>query len=172
MIAVSPYEKRDLSAVAIASGPGSYTGLRIGATTAQGLCYALNIPLISVNTLEAMAHGMSSYNVHNALLCPLLDARRMKVYCSLVDARGRVLLPTQSLVITSHEFTRWLNVHPILFFGDGADKCKPFLSHRHAFFIDHVSVQASHIGALAHTMFLKNEFADLNTFTPSYFDKS
>ena len=79
LLAVSPYTKNDLTAIAISSGPGSYTGLRIGAATAKGLCHALHLPLIAVNTLKAMAHGMQPYNTAQALLCPMIDARRMEV---------------------------------------------------------------------------------------------
>ena len=81
LLAASSYTKKDLTAIAISSGPGSYTGLRIGAVTAKGLCYALGLPLIAINTLEAMAHGMHPYNISQARLCPMLDGRRMEVYC-------------------------------------------------------------------------------------------
>src|SRR6188508_2360835 len=87
-------ELKELSAIAISSGPGSYTGLRIGTSTAKGLCYALNIPLISINTLEVLAHLMSSLNFNNSLLCPMIDARRMEVYCLLTDDKLNVIHPT------------------------------------------------------------------------------
>lgn len=169
LLAISPYEKKDLSAVAVSSGPGSYTGLRIGAATAKGLCYALEIPLIAVNTLEAMAHGMQPYNTTQALLCPMLDARRMEVYCLLVDAKGHTLAPTHPQVIDQHSFQVWLLDYPVLFFGDGAEKCKPFLAHHsHALFIDQIYPQAHHVGTLACAKFKQAAFEDLAYFTPLY----
>jgi tRNA threonylcarbamoyladenosine biosynthesis protein TsaB len=99
LLAISPYTKEDLTAIAVSSGPGSYTGLRIGTSTAKGLCYALEIPLIAVNTLEAMVHGMQPYNTAQALLCPMLDARRMEVYCLLTDFQGHILDPVHPRLI-------------------------------------------------------------------------
>ena len=167
-IALSPYKKKDLDAIAVSSGPGSYTGLRIGAATAKGLCYALDIPLIAVPTLASMAHGMIPYNTSQALLCPMLDARNMKVYCLLTDAQGRALVPTHPQVITFHSFEQWLDKHPILFFGDGAKKYKSTLCHHHAFFVDHMHAQAPSMGVLAHDKFRQEAFEDLGSFTPLY----
>jgi tRNA threonylcarbamoyladenosine biosynthesis protein TsaB len=169
LLAISPYTKKDLAAIAVSSGPGSYTGLRIGASTAKGLCYALAIPLIAVNTLEAMVHGMQPYNTARALLCPMLDARRMEVYCLLADSQGHVLDPVHPRVVDSHSFQAWLQDHPILFFGGGAEKCKPFLKHHsHALFIDHFYPKAHHIGTLAYAKFQQAAFEDLTYFTPLY----
>lgn len=169
LLAISPYRKEELAAVAVSSGPGSYTGLRIGASMAKGLCYALEIPLIAVNTLEAMAHGMQPYNTNRALLCPMLDARRMEVYCLIADAHGHTLAPAQPQVIDHHSFQTWLQDYTILFFGDGAEKCKPLLSHHsRALFIDHVYPNAHHIGTLAYAKFQQAAFEDLAYFTPLY----
>jgi tRNA threonylcarbamoyladenosine biosynthesis protein TsaB len=169
LLAISPYTKKDLSAVAVSSGPGSYTGLRIGASTAKGLCYALEIPLIAVNTLEAMAHGMRPYNTAQALLCPMLDARRMEVYCLLADSKGHTLTPTYPQVIDQHSFQIWLSDYSILFFGDGAEKCKPLLAHHsRAMFIDHIYPKAHHVGILACAKFQQAIFEDLAYFTPLY----
>ena len=168
LLGISPYTKQNLAAVAFSSGPGSYTGLRIGAATAKGLCYALEIPLIAVNTLEAMVHGMQSYNITQALLCPMLDARRMEVYCMLADARGHILASTHSRVIDQHSFQAWLKDYSVIFFGDGAEKCKPFVSHHHALFIDHIYPAACHIGALAYVKFQQAAFENLTYATPLY----
>ena len=168
LLAVSPYTKKDLAAVAVSCGPGSYTGLRIGASTAKGLCYALGVPLLAVNTLEAMAGGMRSYNVVQALLCPMLDARRMEVYCLLADAQGRTLVSPHAQVIDQHSFQDWLKDNAILFFGDGAEKCKSHITHPRALFIDHIHPQACHIGALAYAKFQQAAFEDLVYFTPMY----
>ncbi|MEM9417327.1 MAG: tRNA (adenosine(37)-N6)-threonylcarbamoyltransferase complex dimerization subunit type 1 TsaB [Bacteroidota bacterium] len=159
LLAISPYEKEELAAVAVSSGPGSYTGLRIGTSTAKGLCYALGIPLIAVNTLEAMAHGMQPYNTNQALLCPMIDARRMEVYCLLTDAQGKLLEAAHPQVIDQDSFQSWLQEQPILFFGNGAEKCKPLLgAHPHACFIDHIHPTAQHIGALAYVKFQQAAF--------------
>ena len=169
LLAISPYTKKDLVAVALSSGPGSYTGLRIGTATAKGLCYALGIPLIAVNTLEAMAYGMQPYNLHQALLCPMLDARRMEVYCLLTDAQGKLLEATHPQVIDAASFQSWLTDHAILFFGDGAEKCKPLLAtHPHASFVDHIHPTARHVGALAHAKFQQASFEELAYFEPLY----
>ncbi len=169
LLAISPYTKQDLVAVAVSSGPGSYTGLRIGASTAKGLCYALEIPLIAVNTLEAMLHGMQPYNTNQALLCPMLDARRMEVYCLLADSQGHILAPAHPQVIDQYSFQTWLQDYSILFFGNGVEKCKTFLSHHNqAIFIDHRYPDAHHIGALAYTKFQQADFEDIACFTPLY----
>lgn len=169
LLSITPYTKRDLAAVAISSGPGSYTGLRIGAATAKGLCYALGVPLVAVNTLEAMAHGMQPYNRNQALLCPMIDARRMEVYCLVVDSQGKMLEVPHPQVIDSSSFQLWLADHPVLFFGDGAEKCKLLLGeHPHAIFIDHIHPAAQHVGALAYLKFQQSAFEELVYFEPSY----
>lgn len=169
LLDMSRYKKKDLAAVAVSSGPGSYTGLRIGVATAKGLCYALKIPLIAVNTLEALVQGMRPYNTTQALLCPMLDARRMEVYCLLADDQGHLLAPTHPRVMDQHSFQAWLQDYPILFFGDGADKCKPLLAHhRHALFIDHIYPEAHHVGILAYAKFQQAAFEDLTHFAPLY----
>jgi tRNA threonylcarbamoyladenosine biosynthesis protein TsaB len=169
LLDISLRTKKELAAVAVSGGPGSYTGLRIGASTAKGLCYALKIPLIAVNTLKAMAHGMQPYNTPQALLCPMLDARRMEVYCLLADNQGHLLTPPHPRVIDQYSFQAWLQDYPILFFGDGTEKCKPFLAHHsHALFIDHIYPEAHHIGTLAYTQFQQAAFEDLAYFRPLY----
>ena len=169
LFAIAPYDKKDLVAVAVSGGPGSYTGLRIGTATAKGLCYALNIPLIAVGTLEAMAHGMQPYNTVRALVCPMIDARRMEVYCLLTDAQGKLLEEPHPQVIDANSFQDQLVDYPILFFGDGAAKCKPLLGvHPHATFIEDIYPSAQHIGAVAYTKFQQAAFEDLAYFEPSY----
>ncbi|MCU0318310.1 MAG: tRNA (adenosine(37)-N6)-threonylcarbamoyltransferase complex dimerization subunit type 1 TsaB [Amoebophilaceae bacterium] len=169
LLDISFYKKKDLAAVAVSSGPGSYTGLRIGVSTAKGLCYALGIPLIAVNTLEALVHGMRPYNTAQALLCPMLDARRREVYCLLADDQGHLLTPAHPRVMDQYSFQAWLQDYPILFFGDGAEKCKPLLAHHsRAFFIDHIYPEAQHIGTLAYAQFQQAAFEDLTYFSPLY----
>lgn len=159
----------DLDAVAISMGPGSYTGLRIGTSTAKGICYALDIPLIAVNTLKAMAYGVNRYNHHKALLCPMIDARRMEVFCLVTDNNLKVLEKTNAKIIDEKSFEGFLEGNSILFFGDGAEKCKSiFEGNSNAIFIDDVTPSAIDIGHLAATKYGKKSFEDVAYFEPFY----
>lgn len=163
------YTPKDLQAIAISEGPGSYTGLRIGAATATGLCYALDLPLIAVNTLEAMVYAVQPMNITQALCCPMLDARRMEVYCLVTDAHNNILEEAHPHIITEHSFAHWLSQHSMLFFGDGAAKCKSILAHHnHAIFIEGIYPSAQQIGLLAYANFQQNKFVDINLFSPQY----
>jgi tRNA threonylcarbamoyladenosine biosynthesis protein TsaB len=158
-----------LSAVAVSMGPGSYTGLRIGAAAAKGWCYALDIPLIGVDTLRAMAHGVNRANPHQAWLCPMIDARRMEVFCRLEDAEGNELLPTQALVIDQNSFQEQLTQHEVCFFGDGSDKCASRLgASPHAHFLPDVQPSARWVGELAQAKLVRQEFEDLAYSVPHY----
>ncbi len=135
-----------LEAVAIGSGPGSYTGLRIGTSTAKGICYGLNIPLISFNTLELMAFQVNTFNKNLALLCPMIDARRMEVYCTLIDANRSIIQRTHAKVIDDKSFEENLQKSEIWFFGDGSQKCKPLITHFNAHFVDNIYPSAAQLG--------------------------
>ena len=167
------HELRDLDAIAVAKGPGSYTGLRIGVSTAKGLCYALDKPLLSVNTLQAMAEQVrSSFFVPNAspLFCPMIDARRMEVYCAFYDADGREVRPTAAEIIDEHSFADLLSQGPVVFFGDGADKCRAALGeHPNAFFLDKpVIPSAQTVGSLAVVLLTEGKVEDVALFEPFY----
>jgi tRNA threonylcarbamoyladenosine biosynthesis protein TsaB len=157
-----------LSAVAVSSGPGSYTGLRIGTSTAKGLCYALNIPLIGVGALDSLALAAGPFNTSRALLCPMIDARRMEVYCQLLDAEYGVVSPVEAKVIDSESFREPLDAGPILFFGNGAAKCQEMIQHKNAFFLVDVHPGADTVGKLAWEKFRQHETEDLVTFEPFY----
>ncbi len=160
---------KQLKAVAIAGGPGSYTGLRIGTSTAKGLCYALKIPLIAINTLEAMALGVAKMNFDNTLLCPMLDARRMEVYSLLLDSGLNIIQATQAKIIDKSSFSEKLKKHKILFFGNGSAKCKPALgTNKNAFFLDIQPLSAVFVGELAYKKFQQEAFEDLAYFEPEY----
>ncbi|WP_224997484.1 tRNA (adenosine(37)-N6)-threonylcarbamoyltransferase complex dimerization subunit type 1 TsaB [Cesiribacter sp. SM1] len=159
----------DIAAVAVSAGPGSYTGLRIGTSTAKGLCYALEVPLIAVNTLEAMAHEVATYAPANALLCPMIDARRMEVYCMLQNKQGEIIEPQTPKVIDAHSFEEELQQQIIYFFGDGAAKCKEVLGYQpNAHFVSGVVPSAVPVGALAHQRWEQQQFEDLAYFEPVY----
>lgn len=169
LIAESGILFKELKAIAISRGPGSYTGLRIGTSTAKGLCFSLDIPLIAVNTLYSMAQHMIKYNVHQYLLAPLLDARRMEVYGLITDHQLQPIMNTSAVIIQEDSFKDIIDNHRIIFFGSGAIKCKPVLGkHSHTFFIDRIHPSASSLGELAYQKYLQQEFEDLAYFTPNY----
>lgn len=142
VIHLASIKANELNGVIVAAGPGSYTGLRIGVATAKGLCYALNIPIISVNTLELMAFQF--LNIHSfeeriigkkVVLCPMLDARRMEVYCALLDQSLNYIQPVQAKVIDGESFNEILESNDVFFFGDGAEKCRMMIKHINAHFL-------------------------------------
>lgn len=160
----------ELDAVAVAKGPGSYTGLRIAVSTAKGLCFALDKPLLAVNTLEALALQVSDFFVDDSLFCPMLDARRMEVYCAVFDRGLRCVEPTQAKIIDSESFAELLHTHKIVFFGDGAAKCRAVLeAYKNAIFLPiHVYTSAKTVGQLAAGLFESRQFEDVETFEPYY----
>jgi tRNA threonylcarbamoyladenosine biosynthesis protein TsaB len=159
---------KDLRAVAITNGPGSYTGLRIGTSTAKGLCYALDIPLISVGTLELLAFQGSAHNAGNALLCPMIDARRMEVYCLIADGALNILEPPSATVVDHNSFAELLSEHRVLFFGNGASKCREVIVHPNAIFVDDIFPAAASLAEMADKKYAAHEFEDLVGFKPFY----
>ncbi|GAB3923630.1 tRNA (adenosine(37)-N6)-threonylcarbamoyltransferase complex dimerization subunit type 1 TsaB [Larkinella terrae] len=166
----SGYPLSDLDAVAVAKGPGSYTGLRIGVSTAKGLCFALDKPLLAINTLEAMAHQLSGFYPRSYALCPLLDARRMEVYGAVYDSEGREIRPTSAQIIDEQSFADLLAEQPVVFFGNGAAKCRAVLSHQpNAVFPDSVvHPSAKTVGKLAALAYTENRFENVADFEPYY----
>ena len=164
------YELNQIDAVAVAKGPGSYTGLRIGASTAKGLCFALNKPLLAINTLAAMAEQIRPYFPADHSLCPMIDARRMEVYCALYDTDGHEVQPTSAQIIDEHSFSDWLSRGPVVFFGDGAEKCHTLLGNRsNAIFPNrNVVPSARTVGQLAASAFSQGQFENVATFEPFY----
>lgn len=161
-------EFNQLKAIATASGPGSYTGLRIGTSTAKGLCFALGIPLLAVNTLDLLAAQVSKFNIEKAQLCPMIDARRMEVYCKLLDAELNTIQPTEAKIIDAASFSEFLHNSTILFFGDGALKCAGVLKNKNAVFIEDIHPTASQLGLLAYKKYIHNQFENLERFEPFY----
>jgi len=171
---------KELKGVIVAAGPGSYTGLRIGVATAKGLCYALNIPIVSVNTLELMAfqflelaavkNNILKNNTlkNNAIMCPMLDARRMEVYCALLDHNLKYTEQVQAKVIDEESFKNDLETSPIFFFGDGADKCKDIIRHANAHFSSGLIPLASSLGVIGYKKWKEGAYEDLVSFEPFY----
>jgi len=163
---------KEMDAVAVSSGPGSYTGLRIGVSTAKGLCFSLDKPLISVETLQAMAAGYLSRIKETEgrfLLCPMIDARRMEVFTALFDQDLKQIEATSAAIIDSESFKSTLNQHQIVFFGDGAAKCKAVLgNYPNAVFIDDFINQAEDLTAIAAKKMEQQQFVDVAYFEPFY----
>ena len=158
-----------VDAFAVAKGPGSYTGLRIGVSTAKGFCFALDKPLISVNTLEAMAFQVKDFYDENHLLCPMIDARRMEVYCQVLDNQMNIISETEAKVIDELSFSELLDKKKVVFFGDGATKCQAEITHKNAVFLHtEIHPSAKTVGLLATKSFEKSLFENVVTFEPFY----
>ena len=157
---------KDLDAIAVSKGPGSYTGLRIGVSTAKGLCYALDIPLISVSTLKAMAFGMAQKEKSD-LYCPMIDARRMEVYNAFYNSTNKEIRGIQADIIEACSYQKELD-KKVLFFGDGAEKCKQMIQHPNARFIDGIFPSSKDMLEIANEKFAEKDFEDVAYFEPFY----
>jgi tRNA threonylcarbamoyladenosine biosynthesis protein TsaB len=163
-----------LDAVAVSMGPGSYTGLRIGVSSAKGLCYALDKPIIAIDTLKSLAWQAlelckkQGNNLENILLCPLLDARRMEVYTAMFDQELQVVEPVNASIISEDSFNSFAHKE-IIYFGDGAAKCTHLFESKNNFtFFADISLTAKAICVLAENEFEKGNFADLAYCEPFY----
>ncbi len=164
---------RQLDAVAVSKGPGSYTGLRIGVSTAKGICYAADLPLMAIDTLEAMAHGMKakldSQITENDLLVPMIDARRMEVYAAIFDANLNKIDDTAALVVDENSFEELRKDHHLWLFGDGAPKLsKLFEDQNNISIIDGFKPSAAYMRSLAERALLNKNFVDVAYFEPFY----
>lgn len=159
----------DIDAVALSSGPGSYTALRVGSSVAKGICYALQKPLIAISTLEAIAYA-SKMQVEqaNTLYCPMIDARRMEVYMALYDNDMNIVASTQALVIEKGVFEQYLTANKrIAFAGNGAGKCAELLTSPQHTFLD-IQCTATHLAPLALAAYKAKRFEDIAYFSPNY----
>ena len=162
---------QDVAAVALSDGPGSYTGLRIGGAAAKGLCFALDIPLLAVSTLQALAWQVAGYTAapETHLYCPMLDARRMEVYTALYTHDGQEILPPTALVLTPEAMAEQMGGHRVLFFGNGAAKFQPLVPEpSNAGFLTNIEPSAVAVGALAWGAFQRQEFRDVAYYEPFY----
>ena len=164
----------ELSAIAVGMGPGSYTGLRIGVSFAKGLCYGLQIPLVAVGSLDSMVQvAREDYeagiidveNWDDAVLCPMVDARRMEVYTQMFDAKGKSLNEVKAEIVTEGSFADWRSGRPFVIFGNGAAKCQEVLSDA---ILINVTPSARGLAALAHQRFEAGKTEDIAYFEPFY----
>ena len=163
-------------AVAVSCGPGSYTGLRIGVSMAKGICYGRNLKLIAVPTLELMCvpvllrdlGGTEVRGCENALLCPMIDARRMEVYSALYERSLKTVREVKADVVTDETYRQWLDERPIYFFGNGAQKCMETINHPNAHLIEGIEPLAKWMMPLAEKRFLNEKFEDVAYFVPFY----
>jgi tRNA threonylcarbamoyladenosine biosynthesis protein TsaB len=170
------FELRNIDAVAVSMGPGSYTGLRIGVSVAKGLCYGLNKPLIGIGSIDVMgiytAKNTGEFydngNGDELLFCPMIDARRMEVYTALYNSKGEQVLPVTAEIITGDSYSEYLQDKKILFFGNGAEKCKSEIVHENALFKGPVKTSARFMQNLSEIKYNKREFEDVAYFEPYY----
>lgn len=168
LIQQAPIELSDLDAIAVGKGPGSYTGLRIGVSTAKGLAYALDIPLIGINSLTLLSQGV--HVADSGYLIPMVDARRLEVYTAVFGQQGEVIRETQALIL--EQSTTFLDLNPELphyFFGDGASKAKDLLVHENFHFLEQpLFPSASQMSLLAFCAFQDKTFESVAYFEPFY----
>ena len=159
-----------LDGVVVSCGPGSYTGLRIGVSTAKGIAYGLDLPLLSVNTLQVMAnYVVKNIDIDdNIWLCPMIDARRMEVYTSFYDKNLHLVRDIQAEIIDENSYSDILKEKKILCFGNGAEKCKKVLNHPNIEFVNNINPLAKDMVDLAEKAFLNKEFQDVAYFEPFY----
>lgn len=158
-------------AVAVSCGPGSYTGLRIGVSMAKGICYGRGLKLIGVPTLEVLCVPVLLHEMveeEDALLCPMLDARRMEVYAQILDRGLKEIRPIHADVVEADTYKEWLDTHPVYFFGNGAAKCKDVITHPNAHFISGIEPLAKNMMPLAEKRNANEKWEDVAYFVPFY----
>ena len=155
----------DLSAVAVSKGPGSYTGLRIGVSAAKGFCFSLDIPLISVDTLKALAHRVIN---QDTLIIPILDARRMEVYQAVFDSNQQAIEPTKAVVVEENTYDNYLTKGKLTFIGDAVEKIQTIITHKNVIFIENEFPSAKEMCELSYQKFQKENFEDVAYFEPFY----
>lgn len=155
----------NLDAISISKGPGSYTGLRIGVSAAKGLCFAIDKPLISVATLEALAHQIK---IDEGVIVSMLDARRMEVYSAVFNTEFQQIRDTQAQILDKQSFKDYLEEGKVYFIGNGVEKTKTLINHPNAVFIDNKLPSANEMSTLSYKKFKANSFEDVAYFEPYY----
>ncbi len=160
----------ELDAFAVSMGPGSYTGLRIGVSTIKGLCYSLEKPLISINTLEILSKSALNHinNYNNFFICPMIDARRMEVFTKMLDNDFNEVEKDKALILDDKSFNDICGGKSIYFFGDGSNKFQKITNNKNFHFIDNIISSSKHMGELANIKYENNQFENLTTFEPFY----
>ena len=169
VLMIAKVEKQNLDAVAVAKGPGSYTGLRIAVSTAKGFAFAIDKPLLSYGTLDAMCFQVNAYS-EDTLLCPMIDARRMEVFCAFYDGKEKKQkIDVEAVIVDETSFEDILANNKVLFFGEGSEKCKAVLKNPNALFItDQLIPSAAFSGKICFEKYRNGEFEDLTLFEPYY----
>lgn len=160
-----------LDAVAVSEGPGSYTGLRIGVSTAKGVCYGRRVPLLSVSTLKLLCVPVLLFHEEipeDALFVPMIDARRMEVYAAVYDRALREARGIQSDIVTAETYLEYLERGPVCFFGDGAQKCQQVITHANAIFLPGINLLAKYMHPLAERDLMQGVTRDVAYFEPFY----
>jgi tRNA threonylcarbamoyladenosine biosynthesis protein TsaB len=158
---------QDLQAIAVSAGPGSYTGLRVGMAAAKGFCYALNIPLITENTLKIIALS-AQQTLAASLICPMIDARRMEVFTALYTSDLQELIPPAAIILDEYSFKEELARQTILFTGSGSLKFRELIHSPHAFFGDPLPFLSGYLGQLSYEKFKQHQFTDIIYSEPLY----
>ena len=156
---------KSLDAIAVSKGPGSYTGLRIGVSAAKGLCYALEIPLISIATLEGLAQQIK---IEDGVIVPMLDARRMEVYSAVFNSEYKQIRDTQAQILDAASFNEYLEKGKVCFIGNGVEKTKTLITHSNAIFVENKLPSANEMCKLAYDKYKKNDTEDVAYFEPYY----
>ena len=161
----SKFSLNDISAVAVSKGPGSYTGLRIGVSAAKGLCYALDIPLISVETLKSLAKKVK---IESGYIIPMLDARRLEVYSSIFDQDFKEIRETKAEILSEDSYEDFLNSNEVFFIGSGVEKCKSIIKSKNVHFIENKLPSAEEMSYLSYQEYKKGNTEDVAYFEPYY----
>jgi len=160
----------EVDAFAVSMGPGSYTGLRIGVSTIKGLCYSLEKPLISINTLEILSKSALNHinNYNDFFICPMIDARRMEVFTKMLDNDFNEVEKDKAFILDDKSFNDIDGGKLIYFFGDGSNKFQKITNNKNFHFIDNIISSSKHMGELANIKYENNQFENLTTFEPFY----
>lgn len=165
ILSLSAIDIAELDAIAVSKGPGSYTGLRIGVSAAKGLCFSLDIPLISIPTLESMAYQKK---IDSGFIIPVLDARRMEVYSAVFDHSYRKIRDTDAEIIDPDSFEQYSAKGKVYLLGSGAAKCKELLNHPNFSFESELVPSAAEMCSLSYAKFKNEQFENLAYFEPYY----
>ena len=163
-LAENKLDYSDLDAIAVSKGPGSYTGLRIGVSTAKGLCFSLDIPLIAIETLEVLAHQI---NMDQGFIVPMIDARRMEAYTKVFDANFNEVRAIEAQILDNQSFDVFLKQGKITFVGNKTEKTQEVIQHENAMFINSLP-SAKEMSSLAYDKYKKNDIEDVAYFEPYY----